>query len=36
MKPTLQQILHNDIALPTLVGAIFAIACGAISATLEA
>jgi len=27
---------HNDIALLALVGAIFAIACGPISATLEA
>jgi hypothetical protein len=36
MKPTLQRKQHNDIALLTLVGAIFAIACEPISATLEA
>jgi hypothetical protein len=36
MKPTIQLIQHNDIALLALVGTIFAIACEPISATLEA
>jgi hypothetical protein len=36
MKQPYNPIQHNDIALVTLVGAIFAIACEPISATLEA